>query len=80
MERHHTDRNSLDNKDFTTFLDLTSDQALQEAVVALNEGNTDVEELAEVFAQIAETHNVTPDELNAAVQILLEAQQYGNEA
>lgn len=80
MERHHDNRNSLDNKDFATFLDLTSDETLQEAVKVLYEGGAAVEELSEVFAQIAEAHDVTPDELNAAVRVLLEAQQYRDEA
>lgn len=77
MERQNNNRKS---NEFGVFLELTNDPALRAAVEDLYMGETAVEELSEVFAVIAEQHNVTPDQLNDVVVVLLEAKQYHEEA
>lgn len=56
--------------DLDLLLTLTSDPALQAAVEALREGTTDVDELSDVFAAIAENYSINPDELNTAIALL----------
>jgi len=58
------------SRELATLIQLESDEAFREAVAALQSETSDCDdELAEVFAQLAEKYGVTPDVMNTAIEI-----------
>lgn len=58
------------SRELTTLIALESDEVFREAVAALQSETGDCDdELAEVFAQLAEKYSVTPDVMNTAIEI-----------
>jgi len=58
------------SRELATLIQLESDETFREAVAALQSETGDYDdELAEVFAQLAEKYGVTPDVMNTAIEI-----------
>ena len=79
MERRREEKRSSITYEIEVALSMYEDPTVREAVTILSLDVLEVEEASALFAKIAETYHVTPDELNVVIEIIQSQDEYRKE-